>query len=239
MNENISNNSSNQPEKPKTFSDQCRIWFRGFGETCSRFLLKIGLTANTVTIIGCAGHIIAAYLAAMGQFTWAGILLVFFAVTDFFDGTMARLSTGGKGTRFGAVLDSCTDRYAEFFIFGGLIYYYAVHEDYLTMMVAYIAIMGSILVSYTRAKGEIERLDMKLGIMSRLERYLFLVPCLLFKTAETSVLDTFSSEAISLSDAILRPCMKARTYVDVPQLTSRLRCIAGNKDSLQERLIHR
>ena len=180
MNENISNNSSNQPEKPKTFSDQCRIWFRGFGETCSRFLLKIGLTANTVTIIGCAGHIIAAYLAATGHFTWAGILLVFFAVTDFFDGTMARLSTGGKGTRFGAVLDSCTDRYAEFFIFGGLIYYYAVHEDYLTMMVAYIAIMGSILVSYTRAKGEIERLDMKLGIMSRLERYLFLVPCLLF-----------------------------------------------------------
>lgn len=152
MNENISNNSSNQPEKPKTFSDQCRIWFRGFGETCSRFLLKIGLTANTVTIIGCAGHIIAAYLVAMGHFTWAGILLVFFAVTDFFDGTMARLSTEGKGTRFGAVLDSCTDRYAEFFIFGGLIYYYAVHEDYLTMMVAYIAIMGSILVSYTRKR---------------------------------------------------------------------------------------
>ena len=170
----------NQKNEPKTFSDKCREIFKSFGETCSRFLLKIGLTANTVTIVGCVGHIGAAYLAAIGQFTWAGILLVFFAITDFFDGTMSRLSTGGKGTRFGAVLDSCTDRYAEFFIFGGILYYYAAHGDLLRMTVTYLAVMGAILVSYTRAKGEIERLNMKGGLMSRLERYLFLVPCLIF-----------------------------------------------------------
>ncbi len=163
-----------------TFSDRCRVWFKQFGDTCSRFLLKIGLSANAVTIIGCIGHLFAAYLAAVGQFTWAGILLLFFAVTDFFDGTMSRMTTGGKGTKFGAVLDSTTDRYAEFMIFGGLIYYYADHGDYLLMIVSYAAIMGSILVSYTRAKGEIAGLNMKLGLMSRLERYLFLVPCLFF-----------------------------------------------------------
>ena len=163
-----------------TFSDRCRVWFKQFGDICSRFLLKIGLSANAVTIIGCIGHLFAAYLAAVGQFTWAGILLLFFAVTDFFDGTMSRMTTGGKGTKFGAVLDSTTDRYAEFMIFGGLIYYYAVHGDYLLMIVSYAAIMGSILVSYTRAKGEIAGLNMKLGLMSRLERYLFLVPCLFF-----------------------------------------------------------
>ncbi|GAP40612.1 CDP-alcohol phosphatidyltransferase family protein [Flexilinea flocculi] len=163
-----------------TFSDRCRVWFKQFGDISSRFLLKIGLSANAVTIIGCVGHLFAAYLAAVGQFTWAGILLLFFAVTDFFDGTMSRMTTGGKGTKFGAVLDSTTDRYAEFMIFGGLIYYYAVHGDYLLMIVSYAAIMGSILVSYTRAKGEIAGLNMKLGLMSRLERYLFLVPCLFF-----------------------------------------------------------
>ena len=103
MNENISNNSSNQPEKPKTFSDQCRIWFRGFGETCSRFLLKIGLTANTVTLLAVAAYyrgIFSCHRDISPGRVFSGI----FAVTDFFDGTMARLSTGGKGTRFGAVL---------------------------------------------------------------------------------------------------------------------------------------
>jgi CDP-diacylglycerol--glycerol-3-phosphate 3-phosphatidyltransferase len=166
-------------EQRKTFTDQCRVWFRSFGEICSRFLLRIGLSANAVTIIGCAGHLFAAYLAAIGQFQWAGVLLVFFAVTDFFDGTMSRMANGGKGTKFGAVLDSTTDRYAEFMIFGGLIYYYAAKGDQLNMMISYAAIMGAILVSYTRAKGEIAGLNMKLGLMSRLERYLFLVPCLL------------------------------------------------------------
>jgi len=167
-------------EQTKTFSDKCRVWFKQFGDVCSRFLLRIGLTANAVTIIGCVGHLFAAYLAAIGQFTWAGVLLLFFAVTDFFDGTMSRMANNGKGTRFGEVLDSTTDRYAEFMIFGGLIYYYATRGDHLSMMVSYAAIMGAILVSYTRAKGEIVGLNMKLGLMSRLERYLFLVPCLLF-----------------------------------------------------------
>lgn len=161
-------------------TDRFRSWFKGFGEICSKFLLKIGLSPNAVTIIGCLGHIAAGYLAATGRFTWAGILLIFFALTDFFDGTMSRIQNGGEGTKFGAVLDSTTDRYAEFFVFGGMVYYYAVHSEFLLMMISYAAIMGSILVSYTRAKGEIEQLNMKGGLMSRLERYLFLVPCLLF-----------------------------------------------------------
>ncbi len=168
-------------KETKTFTDLWRGWFKRFGEVCARFLLRIGLTANAVTIIGCAGHVVAAWLAATGHFTWAGILLVFFAVTDFFDGTMARLSNDGKGTEFGAVLDSTTDRYAEFLIFGGMVYYYAANDNLLMMVVSYAAVMGAILVSYTRAKGEIAGLNMKGGLMSRLERYLFLVPCLIFR----------------------------------------------------------
>lgn len=166
-------------ESYSTFTDKMRIVFKSFGEKCAAFLLKIGLSANAVTLIGCAGHIIAAILIAKGHFTSAGILLIFFAVTDFFDGTMSRMKTGGKGTKFGAVLDSTTDRYAEFIVFAGFVYYYAAADDFLTMTVSYAAIMGAILVSYTRAKGEIEGLNMRLGLMSRLERYLLLVPSLL------------------------------------------------------------
>ncbi len=163
-----------------TFTDKCRKWFKGFGDTCSRFLLSKGISANAVTISGCVGHIFAAWLAATGHFTSAGILIILFAVTDFFDGTMARMSTNGTGTMFGAILDSTTDRYAEFLIFGGLVYYFARKGDMLNMSGAYLAIMGSVLVSYCRAKGEIIRINMHGGLMSRLERYIVLVVCLLF-----------------------------------------------------------
>ena len=162
-----------------TFTEKCRKWFKGFGETAAAFLLKIGLTADAVTVIGCLGHIAACWLAYQGHFTWAGVLLILFAVFDLFDGTMARMSTGGKGTKFGSVLDSTTDRYAEFLIFGGILLYNAAHENLVMVAVCVAAMMGSFLVPYTRAKGEIFGLDMRLGLMSRLERYIVLVVCLL------------------------------------------------------------
>ena len=162
-----------------TFTEKCRKWFKGFGDSAASFLLKIGLTANAVTVIGCLGHIGACWLAYKGMFTWAGVLLIVFAVFDFFDGTMSRMVTNGKGTKFGAVLDSTTDRYAEFLIFGGILLYNAAHGQIIWTAVCIAAMMGSSLVPYTRAKGEIYGLDMRLGIMSRLERYIVLVAGLL------------------------------------------------------------
>ena len=166
-------------ERKITFTEKCRKWFKGFGDTAAAFLLKLGLTANMVTVIGCLGHIGACWLAFQGHFTWAGVLLILFAVFDFFDGTMARMATGGNGTKFGAVLDSSTDRYAEFLIFGGILLNNAAKQDLLMTAVCIAAMMGAFLVPYTRAKGEIYGLDMRLGIMSRLERYIVLVACLL------------------------------------------------------------
>ena len=166
-------------ERKITFTEKARKWFKGFGDTAAKFLLKIGLTANAVTVIGCLGHVGACWLAYKGKFTWDGVLLIIFAVFDFFDGTMARMSTGGKGTKFGAVLDSTTDRYAEFMIFGGILLYNADHGDIVWVAVCIAAMMGAFLVPYTRAKGEIYGLDMRLGIMSRLERYIVLIAGLL------------------------------------------------------------
>ncbi len=167
-------------EKRKiTFTEHMRVWFKWLADGAADFLLKLGLSANTVTVIGCLGHIIAAYFAATGRFWVAGLLLILFAIFDFIDGTMARKATGGSGTKFGAVLDSTTDRYAEFMIFGSILYYYAAHNQLLWVVVSIAAMAGSFLVPYTRAKGEIYGLDMRLGIMSRLERYIVLVACLL------------------------------------------------------------
>ena len=166
-------------ERKITFTEKCRKWFKSFGDTAAAFLLKIGLTANAVTLIGCLGHVFACWLAYTGHFTWAGVLLIVFAVFDFFDGTMSRMVTNGKGTKFGAVLDSTTDRYAEFLIFGGILLNNAAKQDLTMVAVCVATMMGAFLVPYTRAKGEIYGLDMRLGIMSRLERYIVLVVCLL------------------------------------------------------------
>ena len=166
-------------ERKITFTEKCRKWFKSFGDTAAAFLLKIGLTANAVTLIGCLGHVFACWLAYTGHFTWAGGLLIVFAVFDFFDGTMSRMVTNGKGTKFGAVLDSTTDRYAEFLIFGGILLNNAAKQDLTMVAVCVATMMGAFLVPYTRAKGEIYGLDMRLGIMSRLERYIVLVVCLL------------------------------------------------------------
>ncbi len=178
-----------------TFTERCRKWFKGFGDKAAAFLLKIGLTANAVTIIGCLGHIGACWLAYKGKFAWAGLLLIVFAVFDFFDGTMSRMVTNGKGTKFGAVLDSTTDRYAEFMIFGGILMYYAKHGQMVWVAVCIAAMMGAFLVPYTRAKGEIYGLDMRLGIMSRLERYIVLVACLLigFPNIAMAVIAVFAN----------------------------------------------
>ena len=162
-----------------TFTDHCRIWVKGIVNPCAAFLLKIGLTANMVTILGCVGQLIPSWLIFHGHFFWAGILLGVFAVSDVIDGTMARMSSGGHGTRFGAVLDSTTDRYAEFLIFGGILLYNAAYGNVRWVVVCIAAMMGAFLVPYTRSKGEIFGLDMRLGIMSRVERYLALVISLL------------------------------------------------------------
>jgi len=170
-----------------TLTDHCRKLFKCVSDACARFLLKAGLTANMVTIIGCVGHIIPCWLVYQGHFTVAGILLTFFSLMDWIDGAMARMATDGKGTEFGAVLDSTTDRYAEFLILGGILLYYAAAGSVCWVAVSIAAMMGSVLVPYTRAKGEIYGLNMRLGIMSRMERYIVLVFFLLIGYPNISV----------------------------------------------------
>ena len=166
-------------ENKPTLSGRLRIWFRGFGNAGAKALLKLGLTPNMVTIIGCAGHIGVFWCAYKGLFPLAVPLILIFSLLDFLDGTMARMTTGGKGTKFGAVLDSALDRYAEFLLFGGVMCCYAERGNAPVVALGIAAMMGAFLVPYLRAKGEIYGLDMTLGIMSRFERYFVMVLFLL------------------------------------------------------------
>ena len=157
-------------EHKPTLSGRLRVWFGGFGKACAAFLLKLGLTPNMVTIIGCVGHISVFWCAYKGLFPLACLLLFVFSILDFFDGTMARMITDGKGSKFGAVLDSALDRYAEFLLLGGLMCHYAERGNVSVTALCVAAMMGAALVPYLRAKGEIYGLDMTVGIMTKFER---------------------------------------------------------------------
>lgn len=173
-------------KKPElTFTDQMRLRFKGITDPIGAFLNRIGLMPNTITILGVAGNFIGAYFLAQGQMTIGGFIILVMGLIDALDGTMARLR--GMSGQFGAFVDSVSDRYSELIIFAGLIYYYTQQGDNLTTMVTYFAAAGSVLVSYVRSRGQSLNWDTKVGILTRLERYLVLAPTLILNIPEIGV----------------------------------------------------
>ena len=165
-------------KSPKTFSDLLRVRFKGILDPIGAFLNKIGLTPNAMTLLGLAGHIGAAYLLARGEMLWGGVVVMVMGPFDALDGTMARLR--GKISRFGGFLDSVVDRYAELFLLGGLLIYYSNQQLWLPVMLVYAAAAGSVMVSYTRSRGETANFKVTAGLMTRVERYIVIVLSLLF-----------------------------------------------------------
>lgn len=167
------------PQKsPKTFSDLLRVRFKGVLDPIGAFLNKIGITPNAMTLLGLAGHIGAAYLLARGEMLWGGVVVMIMGPFDALDGTMARLR--GKTSRFGGFLDSVIDRYAELFLLGGLLFYYSSQQLWLPVILVYVAAAGSVMVSYTRSRGETANFKVTAGLMTRVERYIVIVLSLLF-----------------------------------------------------------
>jgi CDP-diacylglycerol--glycerol-3-phosphate 3-phosphatidyltransferase len=131
-----------------------------------------------VTLIGLAGTIGTAVLIALGHMTWAGLLLLVMGPVDALDGAMARLR--GEASDYGAFVDSVTDRYSELFLFLGLIIHYLLINDPIGITFTYLAAAGSVLVSYIKARAEASKLDANTGLLTRVERYIVLIPGLIF-----------------------------------------------------------
>lgn len=162
-----------------TLTDLMRTRFKGIVDPVARFLNNLGLMPNTMTLLGLLGNTIGAILIARGEMTWGGILILLMGPVDALDGTMARLR--GMASEFGAFVDSVTDRYSELVIFGGMLYYFVRQGDVLAGILVFVAASGSVLVSYVRARGQSLGADTKVGILTRMERYLVLAPGLIFQ----------------------------------------------------------
>ncbi len=163
-------------ETPKSFTDLMRALFKGVLDPIAAFLLKIGLTPNALTLIGLLGNTVGAVFLARGNMLVGGVIILFMVPLDALDGTMARLL--GEPSTFGAFVDSVTDRYTELITYLGLLIYYLQAGDWIGSGLVYLAAAGSILVSYVRARAEALDYDAKVGIMTRLERYVVLIPSL-------------------------------------------------------------
>jgi CDP-diacylglycerol--glycerol-3-phosphate 3-phosphatidyltransferase len=151
------------------------------------FLGRLGFTPNALTVIGSLLTACVGLLASQGWFLAAGICLFVFSATDTLDGALARATN--RVSTFGAFLDSVCDRYAEAAVFLGLVWWYQTHLDLLGVVLAYVALVGSLMVSYARARAEGVGLEAKdVGWFQRPERIITLGLGLLLASAFPPVL---------------------------------------------------
>lgn len=147
-----------------------------------RFLIKIGFTPNRVTITGFILNVGVAIIFIVGaekghrgdfRFVgWAGGLTLFAGLFDMLDGQVARI--GKMSSTYGALFDSVLDRYSECIMFLGICYYLVGHHYFLSSIFAFVAMIGSVMVSYTRARSEGLGVQNKGGFMQRPERVVLL-----------------------------------------------------------------
>lgn len=186
--------SEQESKEPVVLTDKLRIYAKVIIDPIVSFLAKYKLSPDVLTVVGMSFHFLFAWLIATGQFRWASIAMLLLSPFDALDGALAR-KLGRKQGGFGAFLDSTLDRLAEIILFCGFIYYYWKlgeiqvtvlsflnwQVDSSTMMfVGYLAVTGSIMVSYARSKAESLGYECKVGIASRVERYALMIVLLFF-----------------------------------------------------------
>lgn len=166
-------------KKKLTLAENMRVWFRWLLNPIAAFLNRLGITPNALTLFGLAGTIGVGILIAYGHLTWAGLLLLIMGPVDAMDGALARLRN--EASDWGAFVDSVTDRYSELVIFFGFLIYYLTRGEPAGIVLAYLGAAGSVLVSYIKARADASRLDANVGLLTRVERYIVLIPGLIFQ----------------------------------------------------------
>ena len=164
-------------KRPASFSDWVRTWDKRFLAPIATALGRAGLTPNMLTLMGLALVLVTAVVLALGYTTWGGVLFLLAGAFDALDGTLARLTN--RKTRFGAFLDSTCDRYADAAILFGVMVPFLRAGQQTEVILAFVAIIGSVLISYTRARAEGLGLECKVGLLTRLERFLIIAVALI------------------------------------------------------------
>jgi CDP-diacylglycerol--glycerol-3-phosphate 3-phosphatidyltransferase len=155
---------------PTTAAELSAIW--------RNRLIESRLTPNAISMVGLVGNLAAAVLIWQGLYFLGGIAFIVGSVMDTLDGRYARVS--GKGTLFGAFLDSTLDRIEEGIVIAAIAYRFALSGDEFAAAMCVVAILGSLMVSYTRARAEALGVENKGGLATRPVRVVILSIGLVF-----------------------------------------------------------
>lgn len=150
----------------------------GLSDKLGRTVAATGITPNMISCLGLAGNALAAYFVIREQLLVAGIVFLFFSLLDLVDGAVARAT--GQATPYGAVLDAVLDRLGEAVILAGCAWYFADRGEHVQVAATFAAILGSISVSYLRARAEVAGMSMREGLFRRQERVALIALGLLF-----------------------------------------------------------
>jgi len=160
-----------------TLTDRVRYHTRGVTTSLGNKLYRMGVHPDAITAFGLVIVAVAAYVASQGHFFWAGVILLLGMPLDALDGAVARAMQ--RQDKFGALFDSTLDRYADGFIFMALAYHSSIWGNERVMLLSMAALLGSLLVSYVRARAEGLDVDCKVGLLTRMERVFILLAMLL------------------------------------------------------------
>jgi CDP-diacylglycerol--glycerol-3-phosphate 3-phosphatidyltransferase len=177
--------SHSEDQQSKTFTEFLRHIFRGALEAVGGFLNRLGVTPNVITSAGLVGNIAAGVLIAVGYLFWGGLLAMIVGPFDALDGTMARLR--GESGKYGAFVDSVTDRCSEIAIYAGLLVYFIQTGTWQDALLVFFATVGSLMVSYVRARAEALNYSAKIGLLTRAERYIVLIPGIILNFPKISL----------------------------------------------------
>lgn len=134
----------------------------------AHLFIRVGFQPDWLTLLGLLLNIVATAAFGMGQLRWGAAIMLLAGVCDILDGQVAR--EGRTETKFGALLDSTTDRYSEIFLYFGIGAYLVRSGEWLVSGILFFALAGSLMVSYVRARAEGLGEDCKVGFMQRPER---------------------------------------------------------------------
>ena len=151
-----------------TFTDWARTQAGVILMPIARVMGRLGIHPNTITILGLLLQSGVGVVFGLGYIQLGGWLLLLVAPVDALDGALARAL--GKETRFGAFLDSTLDRFSDAALILGLMVHYLRQGASVEVVVAFVAMVGAIMVSYTRARAEAMGFDCKVGLLTRMER---------------------------------------------------------------------
>lgn len=165
-----------EEKAPITLTERLRTIFKQPLERIGLFIHSLGIKPNWITLFGLAGTMVGSYFVSQGNLVAGGAIILLMGPIDALDGAVAR--AGRVVTKFGAFIDSVSDRYIEVLIYGGLLWHFSTEQNNIGILLTFFAAAGSVMVSYTRARAQSLGMETKVGILTRFERMVVIGPSL-------------------------------------------------------------